>query len=61
MQCVSQGHIDSASVLLKFSCHIMFFFQFLLILSKGLEQVTFSNIIKMGKIQRVLSKLRLTM
>ena len=57
MQCVSQGHIYSASVLWKFSCQSPFFS----ILSEGLEPVKFSNIVKMGKIHMALSKLRLTM
>ena len=51
-------YIYSASVLWKFSCQNL---RFLPILSEGLEQVKFSNIVIMGKIHRALSKLRLTM
>ena len=51
-------------IVLRFSGNspaTLFFHRFLPILSEGLEQVKFSNIVKMGKIHMALSKLRLTM
>ena len=51
-------------IVLQFSgnspARISFFLQCLPISSEGLEQVKLSNIVKMGKIYRALSKLRLT-
>ena len=62
MRCVSHKVIY---IVLQFSENyaviIFFLLRFLPILSEGLEQVKFSNIEKMGKIHKELSKLRLTM
>ena len=60
-QCASPGHIYSASVLWNFSCQWRFFLRFLPILSEGLDQVKFLNILKIGKILMSLSKFRLAM
>ena len=52
-------------VVLQFSgnspARLCLFLRFFPILSQGLEQVKFLNIVKMGEIQRAVSKLRLTM
>ena len=56
--CLIRSYIYSDSVLWKLSCQNLFFSS---ILSEGLEQVKLYNILKMGKIHMVLSKLRLTM
>ena len=45
----------------NFPARIFVFLRFLPILSEGLKQVEFSNIVKMGKIHWAVSKLRLTM